>query len=534
MFQLSPHLWPPQRRGIEETIAALAAGKDVCLYGPTGAGKTVVAVELLKWAMSQGCRGAFYVNRRLLVGQTITRFQEAELPIGVRCAGYDDFYDHTAPVQICSSQTEQARCYQRKIWQQLQTELVIIDERHLQKAAVMEKIVADHKSRGAMIVGLTATPVGVSHTADVLVISGTLAEYRACKAIVPAVVRSIEQPDLSKVERNKTGEFILDGKRRAIYTQSIVGNVIGRWKKYNPDARPTLLYAPGVAESVWFTEKFREAGVNWCHVDATDAVLDGARVKLSRAIWEEIRERFLAGEIKGISSRFKLREGVDMPQVWHCILATPIGSLVSYIQTVGRVLRYSTETPDSVLVTDHGGNYLRHGSPNDDRPWREFWDLPEGAVSSWRVNQIRERKEREPIRCPKCEGERKGGHKCPHCGFEHEKSQRHVIMRDGKMVEREGRLIRPKYVSTRPDTERNWVNMYWGYFRKPSNQCTFAQMEAFFSREYGYFPPRTLPFMPKSEADWHRRVKDVPRDRLIDSREQGDTCHARTVPRKLF
>src|SRR5690606_18136004 len=108
------------------------------------------------------------------------------------------------------------------------------------------------------------------------------------------------------------------------------------WERYNPDARPAVAYWPDGACSVWGTEQFVERGVPWAHVDANDAIIpeirriDGVktiitrRVKLNRGIWLEILERFRAGEIKGLSSRFKLREGVDVPQIYHAILATPI------------------------------------------------------------------------------------------------------------------------------------------------------------------------------------------------------------------
>jgi len=377
----------------------------------------------------------------------------------------------------------------------------------------MKQIVADHRSRGAKVVLLTATPIGLAHMADELLIPGTLKEYRACKAIVPAVVRSIEQPDMSKVERNATGEYVQDGKRRRIYTQAIVANVLDRWKRYNPDARATLLYAPGVEESVWFTDQFQRLGVNWAHVDATDAIVDGTRAKLTRSLWTEMRERFKDGSIRGISCRFKLREGVDFPFVWHVILATPIGSVASAIQTVGRGMRYSPETPDDILVTDHGGVYLNHGSWNHDRPWKLWWDLPERVASTWHVYQICEGKTKEPIRCPKCEGERVSGITCPHCGFVHEKSQRRVIMRDGRMVVRDGHLIRRKYVSRRPTTERDWEGMYWGWSKKKL-AMTFRQMEGNFYREHGYAPPRDIPFMPTNEADWHRHVHAVPLENL--------------------
>lgn len=515
MYQLPDKAWAPQKRGLELTIDAISRrNKDVCLYGPTGCGKTFMAEMGFHWAASMGMGGCFYVNRRLLIDQTYRRFMAGGLQCGIRAAGYEDLYDYSAPFQICSVDTERSRVLERKVWSIHKCGIVFVDEAHIARSVAMRAILDLHKANGASIVLLTATPIGLSKWADELIISGSLAEYRECKAIVPAIVRSIEQPDMRKVKREQTGEFVMNGRLRKIFTQSIVGNVIDRWKLYNPDARPTMLYAPGVSESIWMTEQFQKLGVSWCHIDANDAIIEGKRSKLTRPLWNEIQDRYRAGDIKGLSSRFRLREGVDQPSTYHCILACPIGSLASYLQTIGRALRYSPETPDHVIVTDHGGNFLRHGSPNHDRDWAAWWDLPERVVSEMHVNQIKEGKVEEPIRCPKCEGERLRGSTCPHCGFQHDKSQRHIKMEDGRLVVKEGKLIEPNKIIVRNDTEDRWKSCYFRAKNSKSGQ-TFKQARALFYRETGAYPPNNLPFMPKVSADWGRKVRDVQRRELL-------------------
>jgi hypothetical protein len=75
-------------------------------------------------------------------------------------------------------------------------------------------------------------------------------EYRDCGALVMAAVYSISQPDLRRIKRNLTGEFILDGQKRRVFTQSIIGDVYDvAWKQHNPDGRPAFLYAPGKASN---------------------------------------------------------------------------------------------------------------------------------------------------------------------------------------------------------------------------------------------------------------------------------------------
>ena len=517
MYKLPDYLWPPQARGIRETMDLLAQDKSVCLYGPTGSGKTTMATELFKWIASMGGTGAFYLNRKLLIPQTAARFRQAGLHFGIRAADYEDCYDYYAPFQICSADTERARVFKKQVWPFRPAWLTIVDEAHIQKSRIMAEILKRMRDEGGKVVLLTATPIGLSRWVDELVVSGTMQEYRECKAIVPAKCFSLKQPDMSKVERNLTGEFVMDGEKKRIYTQTIVDDVLVSWRKHNPDARPSLLYAPDVAGSVWFADQFQRQGVNWAHVDATDCVVDGLRARLTRPMWAEILERFKANDIKGISSKFKLREGLDVPEAYFACLATPIGSLASYLQTIGRILRYSAATPDSVIVCDHGGNYLRHDSPNAQRPWRAWWDLPEHVVSKWHDSRIREKKEKEPIRCPKCGMERRGGIQClnPACKFIHAKSMREVIMADGTIELKEGNLINPKYYSLRSDTEKKWTDLYFSW--KRSKKCkgkSFNQLAGWFAHKNHYHPPRNLPWMPIVDSDWARPIGDVAANQL--------------------
>lgn len=508
-------LLDPQLRAFTQVMDALSRGRNVVLQSPTGSGKTRMASEILRWSEQVRDGGIFYVNRKSLVTQTRKSFEDLGIAHGVRAADHEEAYDPYWPIQIASANTEAIRVYGSKAsWDKHDCSVAIVDEGHIQGGKVMKHILDDHMASGVSVVIMSATPIGMSKfIPDLeLVVGGSLHEFRKCGLLVPAVVKSIEQPDLSKVKRNATGEFVIAGEKRRIYTQTIVGNVIDRWKKYNPDARPTMLYAPGKPESVWFCKKFNDAGVPWCHVDATEAYFDGKRYSLTRSLWDEILEKYTDGTFKGISSRFKLREGVDVPSTYHIILATPIGSLSSYLQTVGRGLR-SAPGKEHCLITDHGGCYWRHGSPNHDRDWEALWKMSSNVASSLLTNDVRNGDASEPIRCPRCEGERIGGIKCPHCGYVHAKSRREVVMEDGRISTKDGPLVKPKKVKCEPDTQAKWDRMYFGYKRKRAG-LTFSQMEAFFFHQHGYWPKRELINMPLAKIDWNNIVENVPREGL--------------------
>lgn len=843
MYQLSPDLWTPQARGVQGVLDQWDQGQRPILYSPTGGGKTRQAIELFKWAAYHGLRGVFYVNRRLLIAQTSQAFDRAGIVHGVRAAECEDQYDPTAPFQIASADTEASRVINKGWWTLHAADVVVVDEAHLQRTKAMQWILKQYEAAGAKIVLLTATPIDMEAWATSLVVSGRLQEYRDAKALVVAECKGVSLVDLDKVSRNASGEFVMDGRKKKIYTQTIVGDVIDYWKRFNPDGRPAMAYWPGKAESVWGTQQFEKIGVRWAHVDATDAYLDGERYKLTHSVWQDIMAQYKDGAIKGISSRFKCldmqtevltdkgwrkygditlndqvyqvnmqtgetaiekpiaivssshsgvmysiknasmdvrvtddhgmvvrsasgcsrwhdqtaseaasrkgafhvpvavrfthrgvdlsddqlrfigwfltdghlrkdtgacvisqstsqpahihqhiisaidgcgmkyttgtydarigdktyapfvqyrvsktellrcglsmymdkdmhlnllhctesqlsalmeavfygdgckrknptykektwciakgnetflgrlqaacvtngwranvhvakcgrlyytpgrahaiirgasdnsgrcrmepenvdnervwcvttrlgtiitrrngkvvvvkncREGIDLPTTYHVILATPIGSLASYIQTVGRALRYSPETPDYVLVTDHGGAYHSHGSPNHDRDWHTLWRLSGHAASTLHRSQIKEGKKAESIVCPKCMTERPFGDTCPSCNHKASKSKRRVVMATGEIVEHEGRMIRKQARQTRHNTDKLWARLYWGWKRKHPDK-SFRQLEGWFVRKHGYRPSRDLPLMPVHDIDWFAKLRDVPMSQL--------------------
>lgn len=157
MFQLGTDLWTPQHDGISRTIPLLERGKSVVLQGPTGCGKTRMAIELIRWAQHKGVGANFYVNRRLLIGQTSARFNALGIQHGIRAADYPDYFDAYAKVQISSADTEAARVFEKNQWSLFDAGVVIVDEAHLQKTKVMKKILDEYKKAKAAIVLLSHT-----------------------------------------------------------------------------------------------------------------------------------------------------------------------------------------------------------------------------------------------------------------------------------------------------------------------------------------------------------------------------------------
>ncbi len=504
--------WPHQAKAVEDVEAAIQRGERcICLTSPTGGGKTRIACDLIQRWTAQGLRSVVYTNRRLLVEQLEGVLTNAGIVHGVRAAGHDT--NHGREVQIASVPTENARTLKSKQWVLHDAQRVLIDEAHLQTGKVAQKLLKAHLAADAALVGLTATPLDLEGMYDCLVQAGTTSELRACGALVWCRHYGCDEPDLSKIGRVELGDDLTEAQNiKAVMVPGIFARVLEWYKRLNPEGKPSILFAPGVGESLWFAEQFVKEGIPAAHVDGQEVWINGESQKTSAEARREALDSSRDGRIRVLCNRFVLREGIDAPWFAHGIFATVFGSLQSYLQSGGRLLR-SSPGMASVTLQDHGGNWWRHGSLNADRRWC----LGDTAriVSGLREERMRSRADREPIRCPRC-GLILGGSKCLGCGFVLTGSakSRPVVQADGSLKEMHGDVFQPRRISQKPNGPQLWERMYHRS-RTGKGQRTFRAAMALFAQENNWgYPDPSWPLMPVDPVDWFKLVKDVPRERL--------------------
>jgi superfamily II DNA or RNA helicase len=507
--------WPHQEYALAEIPRLIDSGtRRVLETTPTGGGKSLIMCGLIEWAVARGWKVVLYTNRRLLIDQLARVLTAHGIEFGVRSAGHE--HHLYRPVQLSSLPTEQARVFKAERWALHgagEKVLAIVDEAHLNKAAVAGKVLRMHHAAGGAYVGFTATPIGLAHLYDTLVVAGTPLKLRECGSLVPAYHFGPDEPEMKGFRQNvKTGEYTEGDVRKAIMTKAIKGRVLENYRRTNPDGRPTLLFAPGVRESVWFAQQLSAAGVPSAHVDGEGVWWNGEYSRTANR--EELFEALRSGELKVLSNRFVLREGLDLPFVSHLILATVMGSLGTYLQSAGRGLR-AAPGKDRLTIQDHGGHWWRHGSVNADRQWRLAYT--ENVIAGLRHDAFTipdPSREPEPIVCPECGLVRSAGPKCPGCKREAGRRARVVIQADGSLREHEGDIFKPRKVRALPDTARLWTNCYYRA-KNSRNRMTFRQAEGLFFCENGYYPPRNLPLMPTEKIDRFLPVADVPPERLV-------------------
>jgi DNA repair protein RadD len=509
-------LWDHQDRGVTELIEAIRSGdKRIAFTSPTGGGKTVMMGCAIDNLIQSGKRVGLYTHRRMLLDQTEGVFAKFGIPFGVRASGKDESADHTQPLQLAMIQTEAARKKRRAQYSLMDADVVFVDEAHGLANGECESILNQHVESGAVIVGVTATPSGIGHLYTKLIQAGLNSELRKCGAHVKCFVYGPDEPAAAlRLRRTKTGEFTEGDVVKAIMSPTIFGRVHEHFERLNPDHKPSILFAPGVKESVWFAGEFQKRGIRAAHIDGEHIWIDGETHATSQALKDDLATESRSGRLPIVCNRFVLREGIDWPWLAHGVLATIFGGLTGYLQSVGRLVR-GYPGLDHVVLQDHGGNWWRHGSPNVDRMWD--LSLDDRKIAEQREEQFREKKEAEPIVCIKCGAVRMSGPVCVSCGHEASIKSRPVVQEDGTLKEMKGDIFRPRVTDNRPDTEKQWEKMYW---RGRHSNMTFSQARGLFYREHHYMPPDNLPLMPKNKLDWHRKIKAVPRGEVIPKPER--------------
>lgn len=533
--------WPNQVRFVQEALAAIRRGRRrILVSSPTGTGKSTSVCDFIEALADETFKSVLYTNRNLLITQLEGVLDKHGIDYGVRKSGRKQSEAHW-PVQISSLPTETNKVLKLNEWSihgaGSEKCVAIVDEAHLNAGLKAREMYKRHADAGHVVLGVTATPIGIGDLYDELLVVGTLAEGREVGALMLAEQYAPDEPDWRAYKkalksadasslfgvsgpqaRSIMGLMTPDGPDRKL--DRLYGRVWDNYQLENPDGRAGILFATGIPESLFFAEQFSKKGVRAAHIDGEHIWVDGELHLSTAKLRQQILDDSESGYIKLLCNRFVLREGIDAPWLGHGIFATVFGSLSTYLQSAGRLLRFH-KSLERVTLQDHGGNVFRFGSVNADREW--FLDITDFSAAQLRANAIRRGHEKPPFRCPKCNRvwsskgrtciEKFGG-----CGYElrpAEKHSRMVVTTEGELRLSHAQVFTPRRVMGDPVYGmKRWERMVYRA-AQPKWNATWSQAFAVFAREnYHQWPDPNWPMMPLDPRQEYRPVAETALDQI--------------------
>lgn len=481
----APVLRSYQSDVVDRIWAAIAAGcRAPLIVAPTGAGKTVIAAEIVRREIGAGRRALFLAHRRELIAQASEKLHALGiLDQGIILAGHPT--RPAAPVQIASISTLHARAVRSTKMDLPPADLVLVDEAHHIRAASYRAIVAEYPE--AVIIGLTATPCrgdgrGLGNSFDRIIECPGVAELIELGYLVPTRVFAPSRPDLSGVKVAR-GDYVEAQLAERMDRAELVGDIVEHWLRL-AERRRTVVFATTVAHSVHLRDQFRAAGVWAEHIDGGTPAdeRDGILAKLR------------AGSVEVVCNCAVLCEGWDQPEVACLVLARPTRSTALFRQMVGRALRPAPGKVDA-LVLDHAGAVFEHGFIDD--PIR--WTLQEDRRAE-NPRQAARMAHKAPAlaTCPECHAVRLGGQACSNCGWRPQARAEVVAVRDGDLapVDRNRKVGLADWT---PEEKHSFFRQLIWIARERNYRAGWASHK--YRERFGVWPAAGAPAIPSAPTD---------------------------------
>ena len=401
------NLRPYQVEGLNKLRTAIAGGSRYpVLVAPTGAGKTMMAVSIIQGAQEKGKKVIMFAPRRELIYQASERLEAHDIDYGVVMAGC--LYLRK-PILVASFDTVHARAVQSERIALPPADIVIVDEAHLSISNTRKHIIQQYKNKGAIVIGLTATPArgdgrGLGEIYDDLVETVTIRSLIDQGFLAPIRYFASTAPvDLNDVPLNKDGDYVEKQLAKRVDKQALIGDIVSNWLRIAPD-RQTVVFAVNRAHSRHICDEFLRAGIKAEHLDGETELEERAG----------ILKRMNTGETQVLCNVFVATYGLDIPILSCCVFARPSKNIALYLQMAGRVLRVHKDVPDAIMI-DHAGAIQENGFVEEEQPW-----TLDGNDTVKERKQKEKEKNKEPIEmtCGSCGYVFKAERTCPRCGHE--------------------------------------------------------------------------------------------------------------------
>lgn len=382
-------------------------GQRIILQLNTGAGKTIIAGQILKNATERGLKCGMVSHRVELLIQSHGAMNMFGLSPEILSAKQREIPDGNLVLIMLETIKRRIQMEKEGYLDFIQEfDLLILDEAHLGSYNRL----FSHLSRHTNVLGLTATPQRKNNQPP-------LSEFYSDMISSINTVDLVQQGHLSKSKtfgqsvdlsavRVTSGDF--DARdQEAMYNERMVYDGVVKGYRKHCNGKKALLFASTVDSSIDIMNRFRQAGISSMHVDAGTP----------KAERELIRQEYADGKYQVLCNCNIYSIGFDDPDTKAIILYKATRSLTLYLQMIGRGARVTTDKNEFIIL-DYGQNIEHHGWFEQPRNWTLENESP--------VRRARE--ERRVKFCPECDSiVPVSTVTCPHCSYVWERTRREQL-----------------------------------------------------------------------------------------------------------
>ncbi|MDD4641662.1 MAG: DEAD/DEAH box helicase [Bacteroidales bacterium] len=350
----------------EKVFKAWETKQGVMLQMPTGTGKTLLFVSIIKDLLEQQDKPKILIlaHRYELIDQIDRQLYEYDIHSGrIVAGGINKKY---IPVQIASVQTL-SRDKRLEYWKDTAFDYIIVDEAHHIEAKTYKRII--HQFPGSKLLGLTATPYrlsgeGFSHTFQELIESQPVKDFIdqgfLCNYDYYSIPHKELQRQIQSIEIGRNLDFTDIGMFRIMNRRTVLSSIVKTYLKY-VNGKKGIVYTVNKDHNSHLCKKFKEFKIRAEAIDSNT----------EREEREKKVQKFRDGEIDVLCNVNIFSEGFDCPDVDFIMLARPTKSLGLFLQQVGRGLRPGK---DKVVFLDIVGSYNSFGFPSLKRNWLHYFN----------------------------------------------------------------------------------------------------------------------------------------------------------------
>ena len=315
-----------QSEAIELLKKSIARGnKKVMLALPTGAGKSIVAREVVRMAKEKNSQVLFLAHRIILIDQMKRVLSD---------------FDN---VVVETLQTSKNKLHD-------DIKIVIIDEGHWSANSNIQQDVMS-KYPNAITIGMSATPITASghRLKSWETVVSTVQTIDLVNAGFLSNVKVLAPVNLDRSGFKVTaGEYNIKDVGKEVTKSTIVNGVVEKYIQY-ADGLKTLVFCVNVEHSELMSEEFRKYGYKSAHYHS----------KMNKREREIVLDNFKEGKITVLTNVETLTTGFDVPDIYCGIFATPTKSIVKAVQCYGRLLRLDPNNKNKTALILDCGNVIQ-------------------------------------------------------------------------------------------------------------------------------------------------------------------------------